>query len=235
MSFPPSNPRKIKPIGADGHRKRMIAKFITAYDKDLYKRDLLEILLFYSIPVRDTRDIAVNLMQENGGNIYKVLDSPADKLCKVNGIGPKSAALLKTAGIIVKRTASGNTKDDTSNGKNYLNFDDIMKLLKEDEPDQRLYIAYNISKYRYGGVLSAPVKDRDAVSRCSSEILRQAIIEHAVGVTAFRLTNRPSDSLPEDLLNIYNLDSIMTTNHIPLFAYYLTDGQKLRDFRNIYS
>ncbi|MBQ8551595.1 MAG: hypothetical protein IJ428_02140 [Clostridia bacterium] len=99
-------PRKIKPEGADGHRSRMFTKFLNASDRDVLPRDIVEMLLYFSIPVRDTRDSAVHLMNCFDGDIRKLLNAPADILQETDGIGPSSAMLLNLVGHIADRLES---------------------------------------------------------------------------------------------------------------------------------
>jgi len=96
-------PRKVKPIGADGHRQRMFRRFFDAGENHFPPRDLLELLLFYPIKMRDTRDSAVYLMQSYNNDVEAVINGiPAD-LCKADGIGPSSALFLNIVGENVRR------------------------------------------------------------------------------------------------------------------------------------
>ena len=95
--------RKIKPEGADGHRSRMFAKFLNSSQGDVQLRDVVEMLLYYCVRVRDTRDSAVELMKKYNGDIRRLLSAPIDELCETDDIGPRSALLLSIVGEIVSR------------------------------------------------------------------------------------------------------------------------------------
>lgn len=101
-----AKPRKIKPEGADGHRSRMFAKFLNSSQGDVQLRDVIEMLLYYSVRVRDTRDSAVELMKKYGGDARRLLSAPPDELCQTEDIGPRSALLLNVVGEIVSRLDS---------------------------------------------------------------------------------------------------------------------------------
>lgn len=95
--------KKEKPVGADGHRERMWRKLTSSGDSEISPRDTLEMLLYFPIRVRDTRDSAVDLMKKYDGDFYKVLFAPENELVEVNGIGPSAAKFLNLVGDIVKR------------------------------------------------------------------------------------------------------------------------------------
>ena len=97
-------PKKIKPDGADGHRGRMFDKFLAAGDNDVLPRDIIEMLLYYPIKIRDTRDAAVYLM-EKYGSADKLLSAPQDDLASTDGVGAGSAMFLRIVGSAVKRLA----------------------------------------------------------------------------------------------------------------------------------
>ncbi len=95
-------PKKIKPAGADGHRSRMFDKFLAAGDNDVLPRDILEMLLYYPIKIRDTRDSAVALI-DKFGSADKVLSASKEELSATDGLGDGSAAFLQIAGNAVRR------------------------------------------------------------------------------------------------------------------------------------
>lgn len=95
-------PKKIKPAGADGHRGRMFDKFLAAGDNDVLPRDIIEMLLYYPIKIRDTRDAAVELMCKFG-SADKVLSAPQEELSSTDGVGEGSATFLRIVGCAARR------------------------------------------------------------------------------------------------------------------------------------
>ncbi len=61
---------------------------------DFEDHNILELLLFYSIPQKDTNPIAHALL-DAFGSLSNVLDAPYEELVKVKGISENSASLLK--------------------------------------------------------------------------------------------------------------------------------------------
>ncbi|MEA4920611.1 MAG: DNA repair protein RadC [Clostridiaceae bacterium] len=78
----------------DGHRKRMLEAFLASGIDGMHQHEILEMLLFFAIPRRDTNEIAHRLM-ENFGSISAVFDAPVEELVKVEGIGMNAASLIK--------------------------------------------------------------------------------------------------------------------------------------------
>lgn len=78
----------------EGHRQRLKNRFLENGFDSFEPHNILEMLLFYSIPRRDTNEIAHALL-ERFGSIKNVLDADFDELIKVNGISENSATLIK--------------------------------------------------------------------------------------------------------------------------------------------
>ncbi len=77
----------------DGHRKRLINRFLSEGLDSFSDHVVLELLLFFSIPRQDTNEIAHKLL-DRFGSLPGVLDAPHAELVKVEGIGANSATLL---------------------------------------------------------------------------------------------------------------------------------------------
>ena len=77
----------------DGHRERLKQRFLNHGLDALPDDQVLELLLFYALPRRDTNPLARQLLQ-HFGSIAAVLDAPLQELKAVGGIGDSAAALL---------------------------------------------------------------------------------------------------------------------------------------------
>lgn len=84
--------KKDKPLHAD-HRARMQQRVMREGLTSLAPHEVLEYLLFFAIPRRDTNALAHRLIDHFGG-YCNVLDASYEELCKVEGIGPNSARLI---------------------------------------------------------------------------------------------------------------------------------------------
>ena len=89
----------------NGHRKRLKEKFSELGGAAFSDHELLELLLFYSIPRRNTNEIAHQLM-ERFGSINRMVEATEDELKLVCGIGDNSVVLLKLVLMLAKRYAS---------------------------------------------------------------------------------------------------------------------------------
>ena len=79
----------------DGHRTRMREEFLKAGFTDATpEHKVLELLLFYSIPRRDTNEIAHRLI-DAFGSLAGVMDASVEDLLKVPGISQNTACLIK--------------------------------------------------------------------------------------------------------------------------------------------
>lgn len=76
------------------HRQRVRARYLADGISSMADHNIIELLLFYGIPYKDTNDIAHELT-ERFGDLNGVLDAPVEELMKVNGVGENTAILIK--------------------------------------------------------------------------------------------------------------------------------------------
>lgn len=77
-----------------GHRKRLKDKFLSSGGESLADYEIIELLLTFAIPRRDTKPIAKELLRRFK-TLQDVLEAPMDDLLKVSGIGENAAFLIK--------------------------------------------------------------------------------------------------------------------------------------------
>ncbi len=85
-----------------GHRRRMVSKYETGGADVCADHELLEMLLYYSIPRSNTNETAI-LLLKRFGSIQAVLDASIYELTAVPGIGEKSAHLIRLCGDLSAR------------------------------------------------------------------------------------------------------------------------------------
>lgn len=76
-----------------GHRERLKTRFLEEGLDNFSDIQVLELLLFYAIPQRDTNPIAHALL-DRFGSLSQVLEAPVEELRKVDGIKNNAATLL---------------------------------------------------------------------------------------------------------------------------------------------
>ena len=78
----------------EGHRKRLRERFIKTGLDGFHDYEFIELLLTYAIPQRDVKPIAKELLRRFGG-IKGIFDASREDLASVNGIGERTAILIK--------------------------------------------------------------------------------------------------------------------------------------------
>lgn len=86
----------------DGHRKRLRESFLKGGLEPFSDYNVIELILFYAIPRKDTNDTAHNLL-ETFGSLSGVLDASIDDIKQVDGIGVSGALLIKLFTAVSKR------------------------------------------------------------------------------------------------------------------------------------
>jgi len=85
-----------------GHRERLREKLTLAGGEALHDYELLELYLFRSIPRRDVKPIAKDLIKRFG-DLGGVAAAPVKQLIQIKGISEKTAAELKLIQILSER------------------------------------------------------------------------------------------------------------------------------------
>lgn len=89
----------------EGHRSRLKSRFLEQGIDSFEAHNILELLLFYSIPRKDTNEIAHDLL-ENFGTLKGVFDADFNDLIKIEGIKENSATLIKLIPAIARAYAT---------------------------------------------------------------------------------------------------------------------------------
>lgn len=84
-----------------GHRERLRKKFREHGLETFLPHEVLELLLTYAIPRKDTKPIAWALLKKFG-SLAAVLDADEKQLCEVDGIGPQAAQFLRLVRRVLK-------------------------------------------------------------------------------------------------------------------------------------
>ena len=175
-----------------GHRERLKAKFSNG---ELEPHELLELLLFYSIPRVNTNELAHALINKCGG-ISKVFSSPKSTLMEVDGIGENSAVLIRTVGELMGVCAQDNSCTDnmlTNRDRLY----DYIKSIFFGQCREKTFMLMFSAKKRFIGQLQIgdgfyfqnQVLTYDAVAAAVRKKAKYVIIAH----------NHPNDVLmPSD-------------------------------------
>ncbi len=99
-----------------GHRQRLKNRFLREGLYNFEDHNILELLLFFSIPQRDTNEIAHRLMNEFG-SLSGVFDASPEELVKVKGISDNSATLIVMMNELFKAYSRDRVKRSELNGR----------------------------------------------------------------------------------------------------------------------
>ncbi|MCD7727914.1 MAG: DNA repair protein RadC [Ruminococcus sp.] len=102
-----------------GHRQRLKRKFLDNGLEAFSPHEVLELLLFYTIPLKNTNDIAHELINRFG-SLSAVFDAPVSSLCEVKNISENSAVLLKLVPQLLRYYQLSPDADKSMNDTNYV-------------------------------------------------------------------------------------------------------------------
>ncbi len=206
-----------------GHRERIKNKFKTEGLKPFHDHEVLELLLTFSIPRKDTKKLAWNLIK-SFGSLEGVLDASAFELEKIKGLGPQSAILINLIREIITRYSYNKVKNQRTIGNQEELYNYCMAHLK-NKKEECFEVLFLDIKLRLLGteVLAVGDIDRAAISpRRLVELVLKYGAKHIICVH-----NHPSgDPTPsnedkivtEQLKNALEVLSVRLTDHIIIGA-----------------
>lgn len=86
----------------EGHRERKRSQFLRCGAESFADHELLELLLYYAVPQKDTNPIAHDLMKRFG-SLQAVLAASADELMEVPYIKERAAVLIRLTSAMYQR------------------------------------------------------------------------------------------------------------------------------------
>lgn len=169
----------------EGHRSRMKERFLATGLEGFSDHEILELLLFYAIPYRDTNPLAHTLIHRFG-TWMQVVNADYRDLLEVPGVTPHVASLL----TLVGRTASRYYRDITTGNVVQLFDSDMMAaylipwFLSEKEEsvvmvslDNKRKVLNTTRLFR-GSVNSAQFNVRLAVQQALRDNATQVVLAH---------------------------------------------------------
>ena len=125
---------------AKGHRERVRKKFLENGFNGLEDYEVLELLLFYVIPIKDTKAIAKELI-EKFKTLANVLKADTLELKTINGLGDVAITFLKMMGALPEKIYEDKLKNQ--------------KLIKDDRnkiTDKEVLLSFLRNKIGYEDV-----------------------------------------------------------------------------------
>ncbi len=179
----------------DGHRETMRQRFMTGGLDAFADHEILELLLYYAIPRRDTNPIAHALM-ERYGSLPAVLAAPMEDLKRTEGIGESAAVLLHLVPQVCRRARLAQVGEDQ-----VLNSSERAgAYLLECFDGESREVIYQLCLDRKGKLLACKRLGEGSVASADLDVRR--LVENAIltGASAVILAhNHPSGvALPSD-------------------------------------
>lgn len=95
----------------EGHRERLRKKYLQGGYFAFHEYEVLELLLTYVIPRKDTKPIAKDLI-EKFGSLDGVVTASIEELCSISGIKENSAIFVKLLGDLSKNLYKGEIRKE---------------------------------------------------------------------------------------------------------------------------
>ncbi len=109
----------------EGHRQRVRKEFLeNGFSNATPPHKILELLLFYGIPRKDTNEIAHKLL-DHFGSLAAVFEASPKDLMKIEGMGESSAVLINMLLPLFRIYESSKA----IKGKNFHNMDDVCDFI----------------------------------------------------------------------------------------------------------
>ena len=183
---------------SQGHRERIREKFLNNGIDGFAEYEILELLLTYCIPRKDTKPIAKELL-----NKFKSLDNvfkaSFDKLSAIDGLGKNTIAFLKLMGdlpSIIYKDELKNKKLVDKETLKILNKDILLKYLRNKigyEEIEKFYVLYLSSSNEVIKFEENSVGTLDRSSVYPREIYKKVINLNAKSLILVH--NHPSDNI----------------------------------------
>ena len=209
-----------------GHRARMRDKFLK-HGPDIFDTyELLEMLLYYAVPYKDTNPIAKRLLMRFG-SLDGVLTADPSELAEISGIGKRAAELIVTIGRMPEALCLASDTDAVIHNdydvagarmveyfKNSKTRGVAVLLLDNSMRERGIATVYDDVHYGSGAVKAAP-------------FINQALLAGAsVVITAHNHPYGPAIASASDLETNKMIDQALEQVGIAVAEHYVVSGNK---------
>lgn len=208
----------------EGHRARLKRRFLAEGIDNFEEHNILELLLFFGIPYKDTNATAHRLL-ERFGSIANVLDADIEELTKSEGVGENCATMLKLMPSISRIYFQ---QKEAVHDK-YDNIEKIGKLFISKYRCVDSEIVYLLMLDNSFGIIGLEKLFEGSVN--SAHISKRKIAEHVIKANASMAViahNHPQGiAIPstDDIETTSSLLSLLNDLEIPLLEHVLVAGE----------
>lgn len=205
------------------HRQRMRNRYLNEGISSMADHNIIELLLFFGIPYKDTNDISHELV-ERFGDLNGVLDAPVEELMKVDGIGENTATLIRlTRDISLKYLERKSFDKVAVNGEDRIS--DFLKLKYAGEIHEIVYILcldshgklQRCAKVCEGSPDSATIDNRTIVEAAIRFDSKNIILAHN-HPAGFAVPSVADVKATEQIIPVLNAIGINLADHIIVSA-----------------
>lgn len=220
------------PSAHTGHRARLLERYILNGITALHQHEILELLLTFVIPRRDTKPIAKALLAKYR-TISAIVHAPVDDLKNIDGIGGRSASLF----LLIKDLIAYCLKEKYEHQS-------VISHRKDVEEYLRFYFGQRRDEYvaslfldNANHILQTEIISEGTVNQCA--VYPRSIIDRALrcGAASMILAhNHPGGSLnpsEADWIITERLHAVGKLLDIPLLDHIIISKQKVVSLREL--
>lgn len=204
----------------DGHRQRLKQRFLEEGLENFEPHNVLELLLFFSIPVKDTNETA-HLLIKKFGSLSSVFDASFEELCSVKGIKENSATLIKLFPELFKKYEVDKINSDVESLNTCELVAEYASKYFKGVTEEHLYLLCLDSNQRVlcfeqissGTVNSAPINNRKIVELAYKHNAAYLILvhNHPSGVVA---PSRTDINATASIIDLFKTLGLKLSDHI---------------------
>jgi DNA repair protein RadC len=220
----------LKPVGVEGHRRRLRERLLAAGPDALADHEMLEIVLF-ALPRRDTKPIARALIAQFG-SFARAISAPVQELLAVEGLGDAGAAALKSVHAAALRLMRAEIIDQPV----LTNWDRLMDYLNAAMSRERVEQFRVLFLDNRNRLLADEAQQRGTVNHTPvypREVAKRALELHATALILVH--NHPSgDPTPssEDVAMTREIKAAVSALSIVLHDHVVVGNGRWLSFRN---
>jgi len=207
------------------HRQRMRERFLSEGLDTFAPHNILELLLFYSIPQRDTNEIAHALLREFK-TIPGVFDAAFEQLVRIDGVKDNTATLLKLIPALSRIYSVQKDADAT----NLNTLDKLGKFLCKQFVGITVETVLMLSLDNKRDLIDCAVLHRGSVNSAQVSVRKIAEIAIARNASAVALAHNHPSGLPipssEDVATTMRIKRALALLEIDLLEHVIVAGER---------
>lgn len=189
-----------------GHRNRLKARFLREGIDGFEKHNILELLLFYAIPQKDTNPIAHALL-DKFGSLKRVFEASVEELCTVEGVSEHTATLIKLVPAVWQNVAG-----ETGKKEAYPSLNKLAKLMMKRYEGVTVEITYLVLLDAGYHIIEIVKLEEGSVNHVRFDVRK--VVEHAIRTNAAMILlahNHPGGSAIPSTADIVSTEAAAHT------------------------